>query len=123
VIIKFELPYLPPTPNRRRSFHWTKRHRVDSEIKRDVTLLVRAAGWRNGNGPIPNPRITITHYYGTRRWRDDDNARAATKETVDALVQEGVIPGDSVAEIGVVEHLFEYRKGRPGLLVQVTSQP
>lgn len=124
--ISFELSGLPPGPNVRVNYHWRRRAAVDKQWKADAYLAARAAmdaAWLPYTGwPIRHALVSIVHYLPDKRRRDADNLMAATKVILDGVVMAKLLADDSLDEIGQVTHTFEYRKGKPGLLITVESR-
>lgn len=113
---------LPPGPNVRVRYHWAKWGRIVQQWKGDAMRLAIDAKNRSPLAfPLRSAQVTVTHYLPDLRRRDDDNMKAACKPVIDGIVAAKVIADDSLGEIGQVIHTYEYRKGRPGLHIEVRS--
>jgi hypothetical protein len=96
-MLTIKLDCLPPrefSPNSR--VHWRTRHRAGVQAKNDVIALVLEQGWQ---GPaLCDAVVSIRWGLPTKRVVDWDNLVARSKPYLDALVDAGVLVGDSVRD-------------------------
>lgn len=105
-----EIP-LPPrsvSPNRKSSEHWSKRHRAVKEYREACYWIYMAARptLARIRGFINMPVVIHADFYmapcpydGCVRPRDHDNAQGCLKPAIDALVDAGVLQGDSAKHV------------------------
>jgi hypothetical protein len=94
--------------------HWTKQRKASRDAKWAVKAALAEAehegrAWKE---PIHGP-VTITwgiHLARRRKFMDKDNATATLKPFMDALVENGIIDGDTpdiVTDIKIVQFLYK----------------
>jgi len=97
-MITIELGHLPDadlSPNKR--MHWGELYRARRAAKDEAIYLVLEQG--RPRCPISRAHITFTWVSHTRRRRDMDNLLAASKATIDGLVEVGLIADDSAMHV------------------------
>lgn len=130
-VYQVELP-LPPkeaSPNDRS--HWAKKRGKNGA----VSLYRQTCAWLYRDAQIPqlkNATIDLDYYLGPDLWgisyrpRDEQNGRAAFKAAQDALVDAGVIPGDSARYVHDGYTRIHSRKkdhqGRCCVVVTITEE-
>jgi len=115
--LTIKLDSLPPvefSPNSR--VHWRTRHQAGIYAKNDVIALVLDQGWQ---GPaLSGAVVTITWGLPTKRTVDWDNLVARSKPWLDALVDAGVLAGDSVRDY-TPEYGWFQSPGKPVTIITV----
>lgn len=121
--LTIEILELPPSPNRtRQNTHWSHRAAIDKAWRSTAYALAMQA-----LGNVPPPRWTkaslrAVFFLPDKRHRDAPNlvGSEGMKGLIDGLVDAGVMVDDSLdhlVQYGPFD--FVYRKGRPGVAVQV----
>ena len=126
--LHLELPCLPPaeySANRSRGAPWQRQYRV-SRGKRgavdEIVALIREQGWQ---GPaMKKAEVSVTFYLPDRRRRDPLGLWERMKPWIDGLVEgeTPVLKDDDLRTIGFPSATWEYRKGRPGTLIEIIEK-
>lgn len=105
--MRIEISQLPPeecSPNWRG--HWAEKSKAGKIYQGavfyqcvDARNLLERGPWRPGFPPFQNPRLDLTFVFPQRRKRDEDNLRARFKPGLDAIVQAGLLEGDSMEKV------------------------
>lgn len=110
--VTIALPWSAPlTQNQLRRMH----HQREAAIKRDMS---DAARWtiRAARPVLPTPPVEVTLHYrpGTRRLCDPDGIAPSCKVAIDALVKEGLLPGDDWRYVvATTQRIHEPQRGMP----------
>lgn len=105
--MRIEVNQLPPisaSPNWRG--HWSKRYQ-DGRVYQaavyyeciDIRNRLQRLPWRPGIPPFKKARLDLTFVFPYKRRFDEDNLRARFKPGQDALVQAGLIEGDTMENL------------------------
>lgn len=73
--------------------------------------------WQPGFPPFQKPQLDLTFIFPSYRKRDEDNLRARFKPGQDAIVQAGLIEGDSVEDLVMGKVSIEVDKARAPLTI------
>lgn len=105
--MRIEVSQLPPaecSPNWRG--HWAQRHQASRIYQNavfyecvDARNKLERVHWQPGFPPFQKPRLDLTFVFPKYRRRDEDNLRARFKPGLDAIVQAGLIEGDSMENL------------------------
>lgn len=105
--MRIEVSQLPPleySPNWRG--HWAQRYNAGKVYQAavfyqcvDAKIKLQKVHWRPGFPPFKKPWLGLTFVFPNSRKRDEDNLRARFKPGLDAIVQAGLIEGDSMDEL------------------------
>lgn len=108
----------PPTMNRIKNMHWSKRRKLKELWQDEVALAALQAG-----RPIfKRARVQIILYYSAARRRDADNIIAgAGKMLLDGLRYAGVIPDDDMETIELPEPIVEIDRKHPRVVLEITE--
>jgi len=117
-----QLPPLSSSPNWRG--HWTERYKaakiyqnaVFYECVNALNKLQRVY-WQPGFPPFQKPRLDLTFVFPQYRKRDEDNLRARFKPGLDAIVQAGLLEGDSIEDLVTGKVFIEVNKERAPLTI------
>ena len=117
-VLSITLPYLPPrefSPNSR--VHWRTRHKAGVQAKNDIIALVREQQWQGP--PLEGATVTVKWGLPSKGAFDWDNLIARTKPLIAALVDAGVLTGDSVRDYQP-EYGWFYNPKKPQTVIEVT---
>ena len=123
--LRLELPSLPPveySANRSRGVAWQRQYRVSHGNRGavdEIVALVREQGWQGP--PMQRAEVAVTFYLPNRRRLDGLALWERMKVWIDGLVQgeNPVLKDADLTTIGFPTATWEYRKGRPGTLIEV----
>ena len=118
-MIRIEVSQLPPpeySPNWRG--HWAQRYQAETVYGNavyysSVDARNRASLWQ----PFTKARLDLTFVFPYRRVRDEDNLRARFKPGQDALVQAGLLVGDSPDSLTMGKVTVEVDRKRAPLTI------
>jgi len=108
------------SPNQLLNMHWRRRHKYHRQVQAEVLVAKNMAGVRGR--PMLSPVRIDVELRGSREL-DYDNAVAACKPMIDALILQGIIPDDSPEHVtGVFVTQKKTPRREAGALVRVTPE-
>jgi len=114
-LISFTIPFLPPSLNAYRRFHWREQRRIEREWKDMV-----AVRWLElGRPTCSEALVTLWFLFQDTRSRDLDNYMATGAKLVGDSLKGRFIPDDSPRHLKGWRFLFEMDRENPGTIVEI----
>lgn len=111
--------FLPKTPSLNHRTHWAIKAKQVKELKSLVKPVLIA---HKPCKPFDSVKLRLMFYIPTRRRMDIDNLIARAKPLIDAMVDTGILLDDSYQVVRELTVAAEYRKGEPGLEIEIVEE-
>lgn len=124
-MIEFEIPELPPSPNRTRKGVWQDRARLAASWRTRGWAAAHNAALAAEGLPWERVQISAVFYLPNVVRRDPGNlvGSEGMKALLDGIVDAGIIADDCLPIVELYGPFdFEYRRGKPGVLIRVARR-
>lgn len=115
--IWLQVPFVPPSLNVWKNWHWAKQHKYKQDLYQAVRLLALAAKLPKYERAV----VQIIYYHRTERRRDPTD-NWAPKFLMDALVAGGLLVDDNGELVDVESAVMELDRDRPRTEVFIWGQ-
>lgn len=118
MIQELMIPELPPTLNALNNMH----HMTRAKMKGHWSDMVRTACRVYNIKPIKRASITMELYFPDRRRRDLDNySGLGFKFLLDGLVENGILPDDSISEVVELRIVYGGTSKPPHVMIYIAE--
>lgn len=117
MMIRFTVPYLPPSLNAYRRYHWREQRKIERTWKEYVFVK-----WLKLKKPsFEAVHITLHFYFPDRRHRDHDNYMATGSKLVGDALKGYFMPDDNPDYLKGWSFLFGIDHRNPRTVIKLTE--